>query len=220
MKKKKLKKNVKILLILSIIVLIIMLILVGYKVCTKYIFVEKETEKEPGVKPVEKEEIDLEEYDYYIPSNTTEYEKELFEELKVILIDETIDNDAYANTIAKLFISNLFTLNTKNSSSDITSSQYVYDDYKETFKIMVKDTIYANIELNLDDKRTQVLPVVTNIEITSVERKSFSLNKTVIDKEAYYIKANISYEKDLSYPKEYSIVLVKNNNLLQVVKAS
>lgn len=217
-KKTKLKKNVKILLILSIIVLIIMIILVGYKVCTKYIFVEKEEEQ--TVKPVEKEEIDLEEYDYYIPSNTTEYEKTLFEELKNILSNENIDNDAYANTIAKLFISNLFTLNTKNSSSDITSSQYVYDDYEETFKIMVKDTIYANIELNLAGKRTQVLPIVTNVEITSVERKSFSLNKIVIDKEAYYIKTNISYEKDLNYPKEYNIVLVKNNNLLQVVKAS
>ena len=217
-KKVKLKKNVKILLVLSIIILIIMLILVGHKVCTKYIFVEKEEEQ--TVKPVEKEEIDLEEYDYYIPSNTTEYEKTLFEELKTILSNETIDNEAYANTIAKLFISNLFTLNTKNSSSDITSSQYVYDDYEETFKIMVKDTIYANIELNLDDKRTQELPIVTNVEINSVERKSFSLNKTVIDKEAYYIKANISYEKDLNYPKEYNIVLVKNNNLLQVVKTS
>lgn len=218
MKKKRIKKKIKLLLILSIIVLIIMIILVGYKVCTKYIFVEKE--KESVVKPIEKEEIDLEEYDYYIPSNTTKYEKELFEELKNILIDETIDNEAYANIVAKLFISNLFTLNTKNSSSDITSSQYVYDEYEETFKLMVKDTIYANIELNLDGKRTQELPVVTNVEITSVERKSFSLNKTVIDKEAYYIKANISYEKDLSYPKEYNIVLVKNNNLLQVVKAS
>ena len=130
-KKKRFKiklKNLILLIVLSVL-LIVMLVLVGHKVCTKYIFNDNK-EKEGEV--IKKEEIDLDNYDYYIRSNATNYEKDLFEELKNILSNETINEEEYAKVISKLFISDLFTLSNKNTSSDITSNQYVYDDYKDT----------------------------------------------------------------------------------------
>ena len=136
-----------------------------------------------------------------------------------ILSNENIDEEEYAKVLSKLFVSDLFTLSNKNTSSDITSSQYVYDDYKEKFEIIVKDTIYSNIEVDLDGKRNQDLPTVKNVEISSIDRKSFSLNKKVIDDKAYYLNINIEYNKDLGYPSKYMVVLVKNNDLLQVVKS-
>lgn len=213
----KLKKWQKILLLILLLFLIVEIIMIGYKTYKKHNTNKKEQNE--IVETTKKEEIDLENYDYYIRGNATEYEKTLFQELTTILSEEEVLQEDYATTIAKLFISDLFTLNNKNNSSDITSSQYVYNDYQETFKTMVKDTIYASIEINIDGKRKQELPIVKNVEITSIDRKSFSLNKEVLDSEAFYINTTISYEKDLKYPTNYQIVIIKNNNLLQVVKA-
>lgn len=212
-KKVRLKKWVKVTILISIVLLILTSII--YIVCSNL-----SNKKEGKIETVTKEELELDNYKYYINSNASEYEKEVFEELKKVLSKEEINEEEYATSLAKVFISNLFTLNSKNNSSDISSSQYVYDNYQETYKTIIKDTIYSNIELNLNGERTQGLPEVSNIEIISTERIKFFLNNQVIDEQAYDIKVNISYVKDLGYPKEYNIVLVKNNDLLQVAKSS
>lgn len=213
-KKRKLKKWVKITIIVISIILLIIIGIISYKICTKYLF--KDEEK---IETVVKEELDLDNYKYYINSSASKYEKEVFEELKKVLSNEVINNEEYAKSLAEVFISDLFTLNSKNNSSDIPSSQYVYDSYQETYKTIIKDTIYSNIELNLNGERKQTLPEVSNIEIVSIDRTKFLLDKQVIDEQAFDIKVNITYTKDLGYPKKYKIILVKNNDLLQVVKA-
>lgn len=212
-RKAKLKKWVKI--VISIPIILLVLTIIGYIIYSN-IFNKKEEE----IETVIKEEIESDTYKYYINSNASNYEKEVFEELKEVLSKEEINEEEYALSLAKVFISNLFTLNSKNNSSDIPSSQYVYDSYQETYKTIIKDTIYSSIELNLNGERTQELPEVTNVEITSTKRTKFFLNSKVMDDQAFDIKANISYVRDLGYPKEYNIILVKNNELLQVVKSS
>lgn len=216
-KKLKISTNKKILLIVLSIILFILIILVGYKICTKYLFDKNDTEV---TKIPEKQSIELENYDYYLHGNATDYEKTLAEELKKILSSEEVNEEEYAKILTKMFISDLFTLSNKNSSSDITSSQYVYDKYKETFELKIKDTIYASIEVDLDGTRTQKLPTVTNVEITKVKNDKFTYKDKILDNNAYYVTANIEYEKDLDYPTTYKLVLVKNDDLLQVVKAN
>lgn len=212
-KKKSIISYKKFSLISLSIILVILIILVGYKVCTKYIF---NTNKE--IKAPEKQVIELDNYDYYLHGNATNYEQTLGDELKNVLSSEVVNEEEYAKIVAKMFISDLFTMSNKNSSSDITSSQYVYDGFKETYITMVKDTIYSNIEVNLDGKRNQSLPIVKNVEITELTNDKFLYNGDVLDSNAYYISTNIEYEVDLGYPTTYSVVLVKNNDLLQVVK--
>lgn len=197
------------------IILVILIILVGYKVCTKYIF---NNDDDDEIKIPEKQVIELDNYDYYLHGNATSYEQTLADELKNILSSEVVNEEEYAKVVAKMFISDLFTLSNKNSSSDITSSQYVYDYYQETYMTMIKDTIYSNIEVNLDGKRNQSLPTVKNVEITTINNDKFLYNGEVLDSNAYYISASIEYEVDLEYPTTYNVVLVKNNDLLQVVK--
>ena len=212
-KKVRLKKWVKVTILISIVLLILTSII--YIVCSNL-----SNKKEGKIETVTKEELELDNYKYYINSNASDYEKEVFEELKKVLSKEEINEEEYANTLAKVFISNLFTLNSKNNSSDISSSQYIYDSYQETYKTIIKDTIYSSIELNLNGERTQELPEFSNVEVISNGRIKFFLNKEIIDEQAFDIKVNISYVKDLGYPKEYNIVLVKNNDLLQVAKSS
>lgn len=212
--KNKFSKNKKILFILLIIITIVVLFFTGYKIYVKYMIRENEKEAIVETKPKDK----LEDYNYYLNRNATPYEEQLFEELKEILSKEEINEEEYAKALTKLFISDLFTLDNKKSSSDITSSQYIYTDYQDIYENEVKNTIYSSIELTLDEKRNQILPIVKNVEITSIERKSFSLKEEVLDNDAYYITTNITYEQDLNYPTTYNLVMIKNDKLLQIVK--
>ena len=75
----------------------------------------------------------------------------------MIVKEEVINDENYASTLTKIFITDLFTLKNKKSSSDVRSSQYVYDDYQETFELMVKESIYSNIELDFDGTRKRFL---------------------------------------------------------------
>lgn len=211
-KKVRLKKWVKVTILISIILIILGIII--------YIIYSKSNKEKEKIETVIKEELESDTYKYYINSSAGNYEKEVFEELKKVLSKEEINEEEYATSLAKVFISNLFTLNSKNNSSDISSSQYVYSSYQETYKTIIKDTIYSSIELNLNGERIQELPEVSNVEIKSIERTKFFLNREIIDEQAFDIKVNISYVKDLGYPKEYNIVLVKNNDLLEVAKSS
>lgn len=210
-KKYKLKRWVKITILIAVILLGVIVYAIYSKLTNK---------KEEKVETVIKEEIESDTYKYYINSSASKYEKEVFEELKKVLSKEEINEEEYAILLAKVFISNLFTLNSKNNSSDISSSQYVYSSYQDTYKTIIKDTIYSSIELNLNGERTQELPEVSNVEVISIGRIKFFLNKEIIDEQAFDIKVNISYVKDLGYPKEYNIILVKNNDLLEVAKSS
>lgn len=210
-KKVRLKKWVKV----AIFILILLLLsIIGFVTYSKL-----SNKKEEKVETVIKEEIESDTYKYYINSSASKYEKEVFEELKKVLSKEEINEEEYASLLAKVFISNLFTLNSKNNSSDISSSQYVYSSYQDTYKTIIKDTIYSSIELNLNGERTQELPEVSDVEVISNKRIKFFLDKEIIDEQAFDIKVNISYVKDLGYPTEYNIVLVKNNDLLEVAKA-
>ena len=58
------------------------------------------------------------------------------------------------------------------------------------------------------------------MEITSIKNNQFLYNKKVLDSNAYYVSTKIKYDKDLGYPTTYDVVLVKNENLLQIVKAN
>lgn len=208
---KQLKPKYKKILIFFIIILIILLGLIAKKVIKKYIL-EDNFNNTVETKPKD----ELEKYDYYLSRNATKYEEKLFKNLKKILSEETINEEEYATILSKLFISDLFTLNTKKSSSDITSSQYIHTDYQEIYKEQVKNTLYSNIEMNLDNTRTQKLPTVTSVEIVKVEKTNFEVKNE--SKDAYHVTVKIQYEQDLKYPTEYQIILVKNNELLQIAK--
>lgn len=209
-------KTRKILFLILIPILLIEIILVSNKVYNKY-FVSEKNNKFKETAP--KETLKKEEYNYILSSNASKYEEELFQELKNTLSKDEINEEEYAKNLAKIFISDVFTMSTKKSSSDITSSQYVYTDYQETYKTMIKETIYSSIELNLDGKREQKLPTVTNVEINTITRETFSTQNDVLDQNAFHITATITYEENLNYPTNYELILVKNKNILQVVKA-
>ena len=115
-----------------------------------------------------------------------------------------------------LFIIDVYNLDNKLSSTDIGGLEFIHKDLKENFKENMGNTLYKNIEINLDGTRTQNLPIVTEVEASDVFETKYTYNKT--EYEAYLVTLNWQYKQDLGYQKSIKLTLIKDNNILYIVK--
>ncbi|MBQ8192734.1 MAG: hypothetical protein IJZ46_01505 [Bacilli bacterium] len=209
---KRIKKKRKIKKIFWILLAIIIALVTSVVV---FIILKKDNNTETPVnKPVEIVDK-MENYDYHLDENATEYYKTLYNELKEVLNSEEINEEEYAKTVSKLFVADLFTLDNKLTSSDIGGLQFVYTDFKEDFINIAKTTLYSNVESNIYDDRNQELPIVSDVQIDNIETSSFNYQNNKHD--SYKVTVSITYQKDLGYPSKYKLTLIKNDKYLQVV---
>lgn len=158
----------------------------------------------------------IENYNYTLNEQDSDYFENLFKELKNTLENEELDEEKYASLVSQLFITDFYSLEYALSKSDIGGLQFVYDEYRDTFSLKAKETVYAYVESNIYGKREQELPNVTNVEIANIEQKEYS-GKKEKDEEAYYVDLEITYEKDLDYPTSCSLILIHHDNKLEIV---
>lgn len=155
-------------------------------------------------------------YGYTLSKNDTDIYKTYFKELSKVLNEKTIDYNEYAKLISKLFVIDLYTLDNKLASTDIGGLEFLHNDLKDNFKENMGSTLYNFVESNIDGKRTQELPIVKDVEVSDVFETKYTYNKTEYD--AYIVSTNITYEKDLGYPKSMKLTIIKDNNILHIVK--
>lgn len=155
-------------------------------------------------------------YGYSLHDRDSSAYKATFKELSKALSTNNIDYKNYATLASKLFIMDLFTLNNKLGSTDIGGLQFIHKDLKENFKENMGDTIYKYVEINVDGKRTQELPVVKEVTVSNVLETKYTYNNK--DYPAYVVTANWEYEKDLGYQKSMKITFIKDKNILYIVK--
>lgn len=168
-------------------------------------------------KPDAKKEIEsIGLYGYSLHDRDSSAYKETFKELNKALSTNNIDYKNYATLASKLFIMDLFTLNNKLGSTDIGGLQFIHKDLKENFKENMGDTIYKYVEINVDGKRTQELPVVKEVTVSNVLETKYTYNNK--DYPAYVVTTNWEYEKDLGYQKSMKITFIKDKNILYIVK--
>ena len=178
----------------------------GYRVYNDF-FNKPDTKKEL-------ESIGL--YGYSLHDRDSRAYKDTFKELSKALSTNNIDYKNYATLASKLFIMDLFTLNNKLGSTDIGGLQFIHKDFKENFKENMGDTIYKYVEINVDGKRTQELPVVKEVTASNVLETKYTYNNK--NYPAYVVTANWEYEKDLEYQKSMKITFIKDKNILYIVK--
>ena len=165
----------------------------------------------------ERKKLDsIELYGYTLSKNDTEIYKTYFKELSKVLNEKTIDYTEYAKLISKLFVIDLYTLDNKLASTDIGGLEFLHKDLKDNFKENMGSTLYNFVESNIDGKRTQELPIVKDVNVSDVFETKYTYNKTEYD--AYIVSTDITYEKDLGYPKSMKLTIIKDNNILYVVK--
>lgn len=165
----------------------------------------------------ERKKLDsIELYGYTLSKNDTDIYKTYFKELSKVLNEKTIDYNEYAKLISKLFVIDLYTLDNKLASTDIGGLEFLHNDLKDNFKENMGSTLYNFVESNIDGKRTQELPIVKDVEVSDVFETKYTYNKTEYD--AYIVSTNITYEKDLGYPSSMKLTIIKDNNILHIVK--
>lgn len=155
-------------------------------------------------------------YGYTLEKTDTKLYENYFKELSKILNEKTIDYEKYAEYLSKLFIVDTFTLNNKLASTDIGGTEFIHPDLKENFKENMGNNMYRNIEVNLDGKRQQELPIVKDVTIDTIKEDKVKYNDKEYD--GYIIKANIEYEKDLGYQTEIELTLIKDDKILYIIK--
>ena len=192
--------------VLFVIIGIILFGVVGYKAYND--FFKGKTE--------EKKLMSLDLYGYTLSESDPDIYKDNFKALEKVLNEKPINYEEYAKLISKLFIIDVFTLDNKVSSTDIGGHEFLYKDLEENFNENLGSSLYKNVEVNLDGNRKQTLPVVSSVEVTDIKESKYTYNKTEYD--AYTVLLKWEYKQDLGYQTSIKLTLIKDNNMLYIVK--
>lgn len=164
-----------------------------------------------------KKQIDsIEYYGYTLEKRDNDIYIDYYKELNKTLGEKEINYSDYAKLMSKLFLIDLFTLDNKLGSTDIGGLEFLHKDLKENFKENMGNGMYKFIEINLDGKRKQELPIVKDVIVDDVFETKYTYNKT--EYHAYLVTANIEYEKDLGYQSSIKLTIIKDDKILYIVK--
>lgn len=200
------KKTKKTLLIICIVVLIYFIGGIFYSNKPKKKTVKKEV----------KQSLTIKGFNYILYEDDLDIYKSEFKLLKKNLENKEIDYEEYAKSISKMFIISLYSLDTKDNMYDVGGVEFIYPDYVENYKLNVQNTLYKYMKDNSDNKRNQILPIVSKVTVDSIEPTKFTFNDKSYD--GYKTKSKIEYVEDLGYDKEAEIILVRDDKYLYIVE--
>ena len=205
----KLKKKVK-----RIIIIIIVLILIAIVGLFLYKN-QKKTKPTMEVKVINQ----IDKYGYSLKENKPSTYKTLFEDLEKILNETPVNEEKYASKIAEMFVYDFYSLADKDAKTDIGGVEFVYPGILDNFLQNAQNTYYKYIESNIYNERKQSLPVVSNIEISGIEKTSFAYGDKT-DENAYKVNVTWSYtdEQFSSYQKAATLIFVHDGEKLYLVE--
>ena len=202
----KLKKKVKVILVIAIIMIIAGLGFIAY---------ESIKPKSVRTATVENE---IEEYGYTLKSTRNAKYKEMFQELKDILSEDPVDEDAYLEQISKMFILDFYALDDKLANTDVGGIDFVHTDAKTNFLEKAEDTVYKYVESDIYGNRDQTLPEVTDVTIDNIETIEYTIGTDFTDENAYQVEVSLTYKEDMDYPTKATLIFVHEDNKLSLVE--
>lgn len=205
--KKKVKRN------LIIVLVLVIAIIVGV-LSIKFI-VPKDKEKVKEYKVLDK----LDKYGYQLKENKTKKYKEMFNELKEILNADKVDEEKYAEKISEMFVYDFYSLEDKAAKTDIGGVDFIYKNALDNFLQTAQNTYYKYVESNIYNDRNQKLPVVGEITVNKPEKKPYAYGEKT-DNEAYYVPVTWTYTDEAfqSYQSSATIILIHDENKLSIVE--
>ena len=177
-----------------------------------YSFIRKEN---VFIKHVDNKET-IKGFNYVLLDKDLDIYKSEFKKLKTNLESKDINYKDYAESISKMFIIDLYSLNEKENMYDVGGTEFIYPDNVENYNLNVENTLYKYMEDKNNGKRTQELPTVKNVVINSNEETKYKIEYTEYD--GYKINLDIEYIKDLEYDKSAEITLIKKDKYLYIVE--
>lgn len=211
-KKKEMSDTKRIVLFTIVIVLVVTLI----GVISFFVLKEKEEEKASETVKTNTEEIAG--YGITVDDLDSEYYRVEFLKLKSNLESGNIDKDEYALSVAKLFLIDLYTIKTKINKYDIGGVEEVIPEARDNYVTNITDTIYKYVEDNTNGKRTQSLPVVTEVKLNNTKKEDFKFKDSNTKLPAYVFEFDIAYSSDLGYDAKAEVTVVERDNFMYVVE--
>lgn len=160
--------------------------------------------------------ISIKGFDYILYEDDIDIYKDEFKKLKKNLESSNINYTEYAESISKMFVMDLYSLDAKKNMYDVGGVQFVYPDIRDNYKLNVSNTLYKYMKDNSDGKREQDLPMVKSVSIKNEDETKYKIGEEEFD--GYKINLDIEYVKDLEYDKSAEIILVKKDKYLYIVE--
>ena len=160
--------------------------------------------------------ISIKGFDYILYEDDIDIYKNEFKKLKKNLESSNINYTEYAESISKMFVMDLYSLEAKKNMYDVGGVQFVYPDIRDNYKLNVSNTLYKYMKDNSDGKREQDLPMVKSVNIKNEDETKYKIGEEEFD--GYKINLDIEYVKDLEYDKSAEIMLVKKDKYLYIVE--
>lgn len=199
--------------IIFIIVVVIVVSLIG--IGSYYILLNNDNKE---TKETNKSIDEIAAYNLRLNENDSEEFKNEFNNLKSILESSEIDKDKYAESVAKLFVIDLYTMDTKTNKYDVGGSELVLPVFKDNYTLNVTNTIYNYLEDNTDGKRNQNLPHVRKVDVIKNDTKEYTISGDNTPYNAYVFNMKLSYKYDLGYDSEVEVIVVYKDNFMYVVE--
>ena len=160
--------------------------------------------------------ISIKGFDYILYEDDIDIYKDEFKKLKKNLESSNINYTEYAESISKMLVMDLYSLEAKKNMYDVGGVQFVYPDIRDNYKLNVTNTLYKYMKDNSDGKREQDLPMVKSVSIKNEDETKYKIGEEEFD--GYKINLDIEYVKDLEYDKSAEIILVKKDKYLYIVE--
>lgn len=215
MKKNKKVKYDNILLVVFLSIFVLFLIITG--VMAVKLIKDLKGKKAPTIEIVDK----MEDFDYQLTGNNTDYFKSLYYDLKDLLTkkkDENFDEE-YAKLVSQLLVTDYYDLNSKLDKTDVGGVQFIWKDKQESFKNFATDPTgpYYYVENNVYGKRKQELPSVKKVEVEDIKKVAYD-KEGFKDTDAYKVVVIVTYQKDLGYPTRCELTLLHNQDKIEVIE--
>ena len=159
----------------------------------------------------------IDDYSYYLNSNTTRLYRKYYKLLEEELKDSKVDEKNYVTLLSQLFTIDFYTLSNKLTNKDIGGIKFVASNLKEKFQEEASSTIYKYVNNNNNQKRTQQLPEVKQATVTKIENTDYE-EKEWKDSSGYIVDVQLEYVEDLGYPKEVKLTFIHEENKLVLVE--
>lgn len=196
-----------------------------------------------GTTEVKKENL-VEPMGYVLRDNATDYQKELFAELKSAVEEGTGDDQTIAGLVCENFVADFYTWTNKQGQFDVGGLYYIYDDeYKDgtDFKTNVflnaRTTFYKYLNNYIKDYGQANLLEVNSVTVSNIKKTNCTISEHVANKQdengdwydyredntydAYEVTCTWTYKPNekfdnSSYPTTMNFLVVKKDKFMIV----
>lgn len=215
-KKKKNKKEMSDGLRITLFTFVIIIVISLIGVSSYFLLVPKD--ENTSQEELKKNATSIEGYGITLDDLDTKTYQDEYDILRKNLTGDNIDYDAYAKSIAKLFVIDLYTIKNKINKYDVGGVEFVIPEARENYITNVTDTLYKYVEDNTNGKRTQKLPVVSNVKVVGMDKSTFKIESEDKKYNSYVFDIEIEYTSDYGYDEKVEVIVINKDNFMYVVE--